>query len=105
MNQKLSFLREPLIAHRGMYNEANGIPENSIKAFELAISYGYSIELDLHILKDDTVVVFHDDNLNRMTGVNKDLKNLTYSDIKDLKLQNTNYHIPLFKNVLDLVDR
>lgn len=100
----LNFLKDRLIAHRGMHNIKLGIPENSLKAFERAIEHNYIIELDLHVLKDNTVVVLHDDNLLRMTGVDKDLKDTTYDEIKSLKLNNTENHIPLFKEVLELVD-
>ena len=80
------------------------IPENSITAFKEAIKYNYIIELDVHILKDNNVVVFHDDNLRRLTGINKKIKDTTYDEIKNLKLLNTNEHIPLFLDVLKLVD-
>ena len=100
----LDFLKDRLIVHRGMHNIKLGIPENSLKAFERAIEHNYIIELDLHVLKDNTVVVLHDDNLLRMTGVDKDLKDTTYDEIKSLKLNNTENHIPLFKEVLELVD-
>lgn len=100
----LSFLKQNLIAHRGFHNIQKGIPENSLPAFKKAIDNGYLIELDLHILKDNSVVVFHDDNLNRMTGVDKNLKDVSYDEIKNLKLQNTDTFIPLFKDVLRLVN-
>lgn len=98
----ISFLKNSLIAHRGLHNDM--IPENSITAFKEAIKYNYIIELDVHILKDNNVVVFHDDNLRRLTGINKKIKDTTYDEIKNLKLLNTNEHIPLFFDVLKLVD-
>lgn len=98
----LSFLKSNLIAHRGLHNE--NIPENSIKAFTKAIEKKYIIELDVHLLKDGNVVVFHDDNLKRMTGIDKLIKNTTYDEIKDLKLINSNEHIPLFTDVLKLIN-
>lgn len=104
MKKDLEFLKQNLIAHRGMYNIKKGIPENSLKAFEKAIKNNYIIELDLHILKDKSVIVFHDDNLKRMTGINKNIKDVTYDEIKNLKLQNTDNHIPLLKEVLNLVN-
>lgn len=104
MKKDLSFLTKNLIAHRGYHNINLEIPENSLIAFEEAIRKNYLIELDLHILKDGSVVVFHDDNLERMTGVNKNLKDCSYEQIKDLKLQGTNSCIPLFKDVLNLVN-
>lgn len=103
MRSNLNFLLSNLIAHRGFHSSTEAIPENSIPAFIKAIESKYIIELDLHILKDGNVVVFHDDNLNRMTGISKNIKDTTYEEIKNLKLQGTNNYIPLFKDVLDLV--
>ena len=91
-----------IIAHRGIHNEA--IPENSMKAFSLALKKNIPIEFDVHILKDKNIVVFHDDNLKRMTNKNKFIKECTYEEIKDLKLKNTDEKIPLLKDVLKLVD-
>lgn len=91
-----------IIAHRGIHNEA--IPENSMKAFSLALKKNISIEFDVHILKDKNIVVFHDDNLKRMTNKDKFIKECTYEEIKDLKLKNTDEKIPLLKDVLKLVD-
>lgn len=73
-------------------------------AFAKAIENSYIIELDVHILKDKSVIVFHDDNLERMTGVNKKVKETTYNEIKKIKLQSTNCYIPLLKDVLKLVN-
>ena len=100
--KNLKFLKSNLIAHRGLHNK--DIPENSLKAFESAIKMGYIIELDIHLLKDNTIVVFHDDNTLRMTGVNKTLKNSTYDDIKNLKLNNTNQTIPTLQEVLKTIN-
>lgn len=91
-----------IIAHRGIHNEA--IPENSMKAFSLALKKNIPIEFDVHILKDKNIVVFHDDNLKRMTYKDKFIKECTYEEIKDLKLKNTDEKIPLLKDVLKLVD-
>ena len=103
--RETNFLKNNIIAHRGVYNlKKDNIPENSIEAFKNAIDNNYMIELDLHVLKDDNVVVFHDKNLHRMTGIDKDIKDCTYDEIKNLKLKNTDNHIPLFKDVLELVD-
>ncbi len=104
MEKDINFLKENLIAHRGKHDIKKGIPENSVLAFEEAIKYKYIIELDIHILKDNSVIVFHDDNIKRMTGIDKNLKNYTYNEIKNLKLQNTNNYIPLFKDVLKIID-
>lgn len=92
-----------LFAHRGVHNNID-IPENSIKAFKLAIKNKLNIELDLRLTKDNVLVVFHDDNLKRMTGININLNELNYEEIKNIKLINTNETIPTFKEVLKLVN-
>ena len=80
------------IIHRGNYNY--NYPENSIAAFRNTLSYKKPIELDIHILKDNTIIVFHDANLKRMCEVDIDIKNLTYDEISKYKLKNTIYKIP-----------
>ena len=99
----LKFLNETIIAHRGVHNEKD-IIENSLEAFKEAVNKNYIIELDVHFLKDGEVVVFHDDNIERMTGINKNLKDCTYDEIRNIKLLNKNTYIPKFSDVLKLVD-
>ena len=92
-------LRRPF-AHRGVHNE---YPENSLPAFEKAVELNLGIELDIHITTDGKLVVFHDDNLRRMVGVNEYIKLLTYEQVKGYTLGDTEYHIPLLTDVLQLV--
>lgn len=99
--KNLNFLKQKIIAHRGIHTK---YPENSLKAFKEALKNNYIIEFDVHLLKDNTIVVFHDDNLRRMTGKNKKLNECTYDDIKNLKLLNTNNYIPKIEDVLKLID-
>lgn len=96
-------LRNLVIAHRGIYNNLN-IPENSIIAFKEAINKNIPIEIDVHLTKDNKLVVFHDNNLFRMTGVNKLIRKCDYNSLKKLKLLNTNQKIPLLEEVLQLVN-
>ncbi len=93
-----------IIAHRGVYNNEKGIIENTIPAFCKAMQCKYIIELDIHIIKDNTVVVFHDDNLKRLTGINRKIKEYTYKELKKVKLRNTTQHIPKLEEVLQLVN-
>ena len=53
-------LQERYFAHRGLHDEALGIPENSLPAFQRAVDRGFGIEFDLHLSKDGIPVVFHD---------------------------------------------
>lgn len=91
------------IAHRGIYDNIK-IPENSIASFKKALKYNYSIELDVQLTKDNILVVFHDENLKRMTGKDQLLQETNYEEIKKLNLLNTNEHIPTLDEVLKLID-
>lgn len=97
-------LKNLYISHRGYHNINDGIPENSILSFKKSLDYNHIIELDVHLLKDNKIVVFHDDNLKRVTGIDKKIKDCTYDELNNLKLFNTKEIIPLFEDVLKLVN-
>lgn len=90
------------IAHRGYFNEI--YPENSMGAMQRAVDNNFSIELDIQLSKDNQVVVFHDNDLKRVCGVDKMVKELDYSELQQLSLLDTNSTIPLFEEVLKVVD-
>ncbi len=93
-----SWLVETPIAHRGFHD--SNCPENSISAFKNAVKNGYAIELDVQMLSDGTVVVFHDESLSRMTGNDGYLKFLTKADLPMLKLNGSKETIPTFEEAL-----
>ncbi len=103
-HSKLKYLKGLHIAHRGLHNNDAGIPENSLLAFKEAINNGFAIENDIHLTKDNQVVVFHDDTISRMCGINKKIKDMTLDEIKELRLLNTSETIPTLKEFLELVD-
>ena len=72
-------------------------------AFERAADRGFAIELDIHILSDSNVVVFHDENTNRMTGIDGQLTTLDSKQIQRIRLMDSEQRIPLLNEVLDLV--
>lgn len=70
------------IAHRGASGYA---PENTMPAFELAREMDSdSIELDIHLTKDQIPVVIHDDTVNRTTNSKGYVRNMTLEQIKQL---------------------
>ena len=91
-------------AHRGLYKEDQSVPENSLKAFGLAVEKGYGIELDIQLSKEGEVVVMHDDDLKRACGVDRPVSDLTLAELKELRLFGTEEQIPLFSEVLALVN-
>lgn len=103
-NGKAAPKREPFrvsYAHRGLHGA--GVPENSLMAFTAAAEKGYGIELDLQLSRDGKVMVFHDENLFRMTGRNQRLSELDAEELRALRLSETQERIPYFTEVLALV--
>ncbi len=96
----LEELRRWAYAHRGLHG--NGLPENSMAAFQAALEGGYGIELDLHLLKDGNLAVIHDSLLKRTTGAEGHIEDLTTEDLKAYRLEGTEETIPTFRQVLDL---
>ena len=87
-------------AHRGLFTRDQVIPENSIKAFKRAVNAGYGIELDVQLSKDGQVVVFHDDDLERVCGVLTRVDEYDYEELENMQLFDTDEKIPLFTDVL-----
>ncbi len=79
----LSSLPRPVVfAHRGSSAHA---PENTLAAFSLAMQQGAdAIELDTMLSADGQPVVIHDENLGRIAGINKEVKQLSLSELKAL---------------------
>jgi glycerophosphoryl diester phosphodiesterase len=70
------------MAHRGASGCA---PENTLSAFELAVQQGADwLELDVHKTRDGVVVVLHDDSLARTTGIEADVRHLTYAELQKI---------------------
>lgn len=91
-------------AHRGLHDNASEAPENSMPAFKKAVEAGYGIELDIQLTKDQQVVVFHDDFLQRVCGVEGKVSDYTYEQLQEFRLCKSQERIPLFTEVLKLVD-
>ena len=89
-------------AHRGLHALAAGIPENSLRAFRLAANNGYGAELDVHLSRDGRLVVMHDENLKRTTGVNANIGAVTAQVLSQLSLEGTKEKIPYLEEVLPL---
>lgn len=99
IRQDYKWLTETYVAHRGLFDNV-GIPENSLPAFVRAAENGFGIETDVQMSKDGVLVVFHDDELKRMTGAEGKLVDYTFEELRKLKLGNTDCVIPTFEEFL-----
>ena len=71
-----------LAAHRG---DRFNYPENTMPAFESAVSLGADmIETDVRMSKDGELVLMHDRSALRTTGIDKNIDEMTLSEIRSL---------------------
>lgn len=99
-HKELDALRHWRYAHRGLHG--NGVPENSMQAFRLALENGYGIELDVHLMQDGALAVIHDESLKRTAGADVNIENLTEAELSNYFLENTREQIPTLPQVLSL---
>ena len=96
----LSALRGWAYAHRGLHGD--GVPENSLAAFQRAVNAGYGSELDVHLLADGELAVIHDSSLLRTTGCTGVVEDLTAEQLREYHLENTDETIPTLNQVLNI---
>lgn len=96
--------RFTIVAHRGDHVE---VPENTLAAYQKAIEHGIDyVEIDLRTTKDSVLVIMHDATVDRMTDGKGKVKDLTFAEIQQLKVQDKlkpgspTYAIPTFEDVL-----
>lgn len=99
---ELPKLQNRKYAHRGLHG--NGVPENSMAAFRLALEKGYGVEFDVHLLQDGGLAVIHDSSLKRTTGAEGAVEDLTVEELGNYRLEGTDETIPTFQQVLALFD-
>lgn len=74
--------RPRVLGHRGAKGHA---PENTIPSFRKALELGADIlEMDVHATRDGTVVVCHDDTVDRTTNGSGAIRRLVHSEIAKL---------------------
>lgn len=100
-------MKSLIIAHRG---ESFDAPENTLSSINLAWERGAeAVEVDVHLTKDNYVVVIHDSKTKRIGGRNKKVKHQTLAQLKELDVgswKNEKYtgeKIPTLKEVLETV--
>lgn len=76
-----------IASHRGHFS--GNVVENTLPAFEAAIRSGADIvETDIHITKDDVMILFHDESPERLLGFPGPVSNYTYEELRSRKLKN-----------------
>ena len=89
-----------LLAHRGLSQHRRDVDENTIPAFEQALMHGAThLESDIQATKDGVAVLFHDDDLSRVAGIDKPVSELSLEQLQNIRL-NSGGTIPTLKETL-----
>lgn len=96
-------LRRP-IAHRALHDRAQGRVENAPASIRAAVAAGYAIEIDLQLSADGVAMVFHDEELARLTGAPGLLSSRSAAELGQIRLTDSTDTIPSFAEVLAMVD-
>ena len=96
-----------VVAHRGASGYA---PENTLSSMQKAIDLGADMsELDVQETSDGKIIVLHDASLKRTSGVDKNIWETKYSDLKDLDIgswfsdEYKNEPVPTLQQIIDLI--
>ncbi len=92
------------IAHRGLHDAAAGRIENTASAALAAIDGNYAIECDVQISADGEAMVFHDDDLDRLTEGRGAVAALPAAELKRVAFKNTTDTMMTLGDYCDLID-
>ncbi len=99
--RKIGWLRGRSFAHRGLHGA--GVPENSPAAFAAAIARGMGIECDIQRSSDGQAMVFHDCELDRLTGESGPVARYSAAELTKIRLSGGEDTIPTLRQLLDLI--
>jgi glycerophosphoryl diester phosphodiesterase len=92
------------IAHRGLHDRKSGLIENSAAAAKAAIAGGFAIECDVQLTADGEAMVFHDFNLDRLTGQKGPLAGRTAAELGGIELTGSHDRVLTLAEFLALID-
>jgi glycerophosphoryl diester phosphodiesterase len=92
------------IAHRGLHDAGNGVVENTEAAFAAAIQQKYAIECDIQLTADGNAVVFHDEELQRLTEGTGLVLDHTVSQLKKTVYRQSKTRMQTLDELLDQTD-
>lgn len=88
-------------AHRGLHGI--GVPENSLRAAELAVEAGLGIECDIQRSLDGCPMVIHDWELDRLTSASGEIEQRTNDQLQEIKYRKSDERIVALEGLLELV--
>jgi glycerophosphoryl diester phosphodiesterase len=88
-------------AHRGLHGP--GVVENGLAAFDAAVAAGHGVELDVQLSRDGEAMVFHDYELDRLTGEAGAVASRTSAELGVIAYRDGERGIPTLPRALRLI--
>ena len=100
---KLFFEKSPILfAHRGY---SQHFPENTLPAFQAAVDTGVdALEIDVRLTQDNQFIVFHDPDLQRMTGTPGKIRQCTQLELRQIQARHKESGMAAILPLADLFD-
>ena len=103
MKKDLNWMSGPF-AHRGLHDVSKGIVENTPSAVQASLDQQLGFEIDLRFTSDGSVMVFHDDTLERLTHETGLVADKTLAELQKVRFKNTSDKMMSLQNLLELVE-
>jgi len=100
----LDWFDQAPFAHRALHDVSQGRPENSRAAIRAAMAAGYGIEIDVQLSADNTAMVFHDDDLDRLTAAAGPVRAQTAKALAQVQLTGGDEGVPTLAEVLHMIN-
>lgn len=100
-----SFAQEHNILRIGHRGAMGHITENTVESIQKAIDLNCDvIEIDVFKIKSGELMVFHDDQLDRLTNVTGNIEDYTYNELQKVKVNGV-YQIPTLEKIIEVINR
>jgi glycerophosphoryl diester phosphodiesterase len=99
----LDWLTARPVAHRGLHDISRGIVENMPGAARAAIAGNFAIECDIQLTRDGEAMVFHDDELDRLTEGSGALLTKTAAELQAVRFKATDEHMMTLGDLCTLI--
>lgn len=96
---RVAWIGRTVFAHRGLHGP--GVPENSPSAFAAAIARGFGVECDIQSSADGEAMVFHDWELDRLTGESGPVADRSAAQLGEIALTGSADRIPALRQLLE----
>ena len=97
VNKDLNFLKGKKISRKGIFDNKE-VYENTLKAFETIINSDYILEIQVRMLKDGTLILFDEEDMERLLHVEGSIDKLTFEELEFM----AKYEILTFDKFLNL---